>query len=103
MKSLKIGVCGVGNVGGAVLENLANTPEIVASNGGVQIEIIQVGARKGKSAVPYDLDVVTDLMDVAENAEIAGKVTGKVTVSELLILKSTASIHGDISTDNLIR
>ena len=29
-------------------------------------------------------------------------VTGKVTVSELLILKSTASIHGDISTDNLI-
>ena len=70
MKSLKIGVCGVGNVGGAVLENLTNTPEIVASNGGVQIEIIQVGARKGKSAVPYDLDVVTDLMDVAENAEI---------------------------------
>ncbi len=70
MKSLKIGVCGVGNVGGAVLENLTDTPEIVASNGGVQIEIIQVGARKGKSAVPYDLDVVTDLMDVAENAEI---------------------------------
>ena len=70
MKSLKIGVCGVGNVGGAVLENLTNTPEIVASNGGVQIEIIQVGARKGKSAVPYDLDVVTDLMDVAENPEI---------------------------------
>ena len=70
MKSLKIGVCGVGNVGGAVLENLTDTPEIVASNGGVQIEIIQVGARKGKSAVPYDLDVVTDLMDVAENPEI---------------------------------
>ena len=39
---------------------------------------------------------------VAENAEIAGKVTGKVTVSELLILKSSASIHGDISTANLI-
>ena len=64
MKSLKIGVCGVGNVGGAVLENLTNTPDIVVSNGGVQIEITQVGARKGKSAVPYDLDVVTDLMEV---------------------------------------
>ena len=31
MKSLKIGVCGVGNVGGAVLENLTNTPDIVVS------------------------------------------------------------------------
>ena len=46
MKTLKIGVCGVGNVGGAVLENLANSPDIVEENGGVRIEIIQVGARK---------------------------------------------------------
>ena len=54
MKTLKIGVCGVGNVGGAVLENLANSPDIVEENGGVRIEIIQVGARKGKSvAVSY--------------------------------------------------
>ena len=41
MKTLKIGVCGVGNVGGAVLENLANSPSIVEDNGGVRIEIIQ--------------------------------------------------------------
>ena len=70
MKTLKIGVCGVGNVGGAVLENLANSPDIVEENGGVRIEIIQVGARKGKSVVPYDLDVVTDLMEVARNPKI---------------------------------
>ena len=70
MKTLKIGVCGVGNVGGAVLENLAISPNIVEDNGGVRIEIIQVGARKGKSVVPYDLDVVTDLMEVARNPNI---------------------------------
>ena len=70
MKTLKIGVCGVGNVGGAVLENLANSPSIVEDNGGVRIEIIQVGARKGKSVVPYDLEVVTDLMEVARNPNI---------------------------------
>ena len=70
MKTLKIGVCGVGNVGGAVLENLANSPNIVEDNGGVRIEIIQVGARKGKSVVPYDLDVVTDLMEVARNSKV---------------------------------
>ena len=52
MKSLKIGVCGVGNVGGAVIENLTVSPDTVEFNGGVKIDILQVGARKGKSAVP---------------------------------------------------
>ena len=47
MKSLQIGVCGVGNVGGAVLDKLSNSSEIVEANGGVKIEISQVGARKG--------------------------------------------------------
>ena len=70
MKSIKVGVCGVGNVGGAVLENLSNSPEIVENNGGVKIDVIQVGARKGKSAVSFDLNVTTDLMDVANNPEV---------------------------------
>ena len=70
MKSIKVGVCGVGNVGGAVLENLSNSPEIVENNGGVNIDVIQVGARKGKSAVSFDLNVTTDLMDVANNPEV---------------------------------
>lgn len=70
MKSIKVGVCGVGNVGGAVLETLTNSPEIIENNGGVKINIIQVGARKGKSAVPFDLNVTTDLMDVANNPEV---------------------------------
>ena len=70
MKSLKIGVCGVGNVGGAVLDNITNAPDIVRDNGGVNIEVSQVGARKGKSVVPYDLDVTTNLMDIAANSDI---------------------------------
>ena len=70
MKSIQIGVCGVGNVGGAVLENLTNSPEIVENNGGVQIEVLQVGARKGKAVVPYDVKVTSNLMDVASNPDI---------------------------------
>ena len=70
MKSLQIGVCGVGNVGGAVLDKLSNSSEIVEANGGVKIEISQVGARKGKSVVPFDLPVSIDLMEVAENPDI---------------------------------
>lgn len=70
MKSLQIGVCGVGNVGGAVLDKLSNSSGIVEANGGVKIEISQVGARKGKSVVPFDLPVSIDLMEVAENPDI---------------------------------
>ena len=51
MKSLKIGICGVGNVGGAVLDTLEKNPEIIQNQGGVKLEAILVGARKGKSAV----------------------------------------------------
>ena len=70
MKSLKIGVCGVGNVGGAVIENLISSPDTVKNNGGVDIKITQVGARKGKSVVPFDLEVTTNLKEVASNQSI---------------------------------
>ena len=71
MKSLKIGICGVGNVGGAVLDTLEKNPEIIQNQGGVKLEAILVGARKGKSAVTNkDLNVVTDLKEVAASEEI---------------------------------
>ncbi len=37
----------------------------------------------------------------AQNAEIAGNITGVIEVSELLILKPTAVINGDINTNKL--
>ena len=48
MKSLKIGLCGVGNVGGAVLKILTSSKDLVELQGGVNFELVQVGARKGK-------------------------------------------------------
>ena len=71
MNSLKIGICGVGNVGGAVLDTLEKNPEIIQSQGGVKLDIEIVGARKGKSAVTNkNLNVVKDLKEVAANKEI---------------------------------
>ena len=71
MNSLKIGICGVGNVGGAVLDTLEKNPEIIQSQGGVKLDIEIVGARKGKSAVTNkNLNVVKDLREVAANKEI---------------------------------
>ena len=39
---------------------------------------------------------------MAQNAEIAGEVKGRLEVSELLILKPTAVINGDIITNKLL-
>ncbi len=38
---------------------------------------------------------------LAQNAEIAGNVVGKVEVSELLVLKTSSDVNGDISTNKL--
>ena len=71
MKTLKIGIYGVGNVGGAVLDTLSKNPEIIQSQGGVHLEVVLVGARKGKSAVENkQLNVLEDLKEVAANNEI---------------------------------
>ena len=74
----------------------------LSSSGNVRLEGKVIGDLSSSSKVACGETSVVDGNFVAENAEIAGKVTGKVTVDELLILKSTASIHGDISTSNLI-
>ncbi len=74
----------------------------LSSSGNVRLEGKVIGDLSSSSKVACGETSVVDGNVDAENAEIAGKVTGKVTVDELLILKSTASIHGDISTSNLI-
>ena len=74
----------------------------LSSSGNERLEGKVIGDLSSSSKVACGETSVVDGNVVAENAEIAGKVTGKVTVDELLILKSTASIHGDISTSNLI-
>ena len=81
---------------GSVLKGNLNT------SGNVRLEGKVIGDLSSSSKVACGETSVVDGNVIAENAEIAGKVTGKVTVSELLILKSSASIHGDISTSNLI-
>jgi cytoskeletal protein CcmA (bactofilin family) len=38
----------------------------------------------------------------AQNADIEGEVRGKIEVSEILILKATAAVHGDIIAGKLV-
>ena len=54
---------------------------------------------KGKVVIGASGLVTGDV--ICSHADIEGTIKGRVKVSELLSLKSTAKIHGDISTDKL--
>ena len=71
MKTLKVGLCGAGNVGGAVLKTLIKSSQLLEVQGGVHFDLVQVGARRGKEVVPYEgINITTNLADVATNPEV---------------------------------
>ena len=55
--------------------------------------------RQGKVVVGETGRVIGDV--VAVNAEVVGRITGNVMVAEMLVLKATSSIEGDIQTRRL--
>ena len=85
------------NIGkGTVLEGDIQT------YGNIRVEGKGVGNIKSKSkAVLSDTGSIEGDM-LAQNAEIAGEVKGSVEVSEILILKPSAIVHGDILTNKLV-
>ena len=95
MKSLRVGLCGVGNVGRAVLRTLISSSRLLEVQGGVHFELEQVGARRGKEAVPFEgVNVTTDLKEVATNpnVDVLVEVIGGVEFSYELV--STAIKEG---------
>ena len=81
---------------GSLLKGNLNVP------GNIRLEGKVVGNVKSKSKIVCGETSVIEGNVNAVNAEIAGKINGKVKVEELLILKSSCIINGDISTEKLI-
>ncbi|KOY88158.1 hypothetical protein AD998_11005 [bacterium 336/3] len=70
--------------------------------GNVRIDGKLVGDIKSKSKVATGNASVVEGCITAQNAEIEGEVKGSLEVTELLVLKSTAIIHGDILTSKMV-
>ncbi len=70
--------------------------------GDLRIDGKLVGDLKTKSKAVFGQSSVVEGNVIAQNAEVEGHVTGTVEVTDVLILKSTAVIDGDIVTDKLI-
>jgi cytoskeletal protein CcmA (bactofilin family) len=81
---------------GTVISGDIDTP------GDIRIEGKLEGNLFCKSRVILAPGAVLEGNLVAAHAELAGEVSGKVEVKEMLTLKGSAAIHGDINTGKLI-
>lgn len=88
-------------IDGASINLIGNGTSItgnITSNGDVRID----GTLKGNLSISGKLVVGTsgniEGNVVCQNADVSGKIHGKVTVNELLTLKATAKLLGDIVT-----
>ena len=70
--------------------------------GNIRVEGKVVGNVKTKSKVALGQSSRVEGSILAQNAEVAGEVQGTLEVTDLLLLKPTAVVHGDIVTNKLI-
>ncbi len=70
--------------------------------GNIRVEGKVIGNVKTKSKAAFGQSSEVEGSIIAQNAEVAGHVSGTVEVSEVLLLKASAVIDGDIITNKLI-
>jgi cytoskeletal protein CcmA (bactofilin family) len=74
----------------------------VETFGNIRIEGRVVGNIKSKSKIALGNASRVEGNISAQNADIEGEVKGKIDISEMLVLKATAVINGDIITGKLV-
>ena len=73
----------------------------INSNGDVRIDGTLKGSIKTEGKVVLGKEGVVEGDVVCQNADISGIIKAKITVSNLLSLKETAKLNGDIVTNKL--
>ena len=74
----------------------------IETSGNIRIEGRINGSIKSKSKIALGHSSHVDGNITAQNADFEGTVKGKIDISEILVLKATAVVHGDISTGKLV-
>jgi homoserine dehydrogenase len=97
MDSIKVGLLGLGVVGGGTWHVLQRNAEEISRRAGRQIEIIQVAVRdvaKARSKIGEKVDITDDPMSVVSNPsiDIVVELIGGTTVARDLVLQAIA--HG---------
>ena len=94
------------------VEELSNSSNIIGKGtivngsietfGNLRVEGKVIGDIKTKSKAAFGNSSKVEGSVLAQNAEVAGHITGTIEVTELLVLKTPASIDGDIITNKLL-
>ncbi|WP_111640606.1 homoserine dehydrogenase [Marinimicrobium alkaliphilum] len=95
MKPVRLGICGLGTVGGGTVNVLARNGKAINARAGCDIVISQIGARRDNPNCDVSaLNVVADIFKVATNPEVdvVVELIGGTTDAKELIL--TAIKHG---------
>ena len=95
-----------------VAEEISNSSNVIGKGtvlegnietfGNIRIEGKIVGNVKSKSKIALGASSHIDGNVSAQNADIEGEVRGKIEIADLLVLKATAVVHGDILTGKLV-
>jgi cytoskeletal protein CcmA (bactofilin family) len=73
----------------------------ITTDGDFRIDGVLVGSIQCKGKIVIGQTGSIDGNIVCQNADISGKVKAQIQVEQLLILKSTAELTGDVTTDKL--
>ncbi|MEQ9592831.1 MAG: polymer-forming cytoskeletal protein [Cyclobacteriaceae bacterium] len=74
----------------------------VETYGNIRIEGKVIGNIKSKSKIALGNSSNVQGNIIAQNADVEGEVKGKLEITEMLILKATAVVNGDIITGKLV-
>ncbi|MDQ3051463.1 MAG: polymer-forming cytoskeletal protein [Bacteroidota bacterium] len=74
----------------------------IKSMGDIRIDGTIIGSVSSKSKVVIGTTGQVQGDIFCQNADISGTIQGKTTVSEMLFLKATSKLNGDISTGKLV-
>jgi len=68
---IRLGLCGIGTVGGGVLELLGRNGEALAGRAGAPLEVVHIGARRDRDGVdPGGASVSREVLDVAADPSV---------------------------------
>jgi cytoskeletal protein CcmA (bactofilin family) len=74
----------------------------IETYGNIRIEGRVIGNIRSKSKIALGGNSQVEGNIVSQNADIEGEVKGRLDISEMLVLKATAVVLGDISTGKLV-
>lgn len=74
----------------------------ISAEGDIRIDGKVKGIVSSKAKVVLGASAIVEGDVVCQNADISGKIIGKVEVKDLLFMKNTGSIDGDIVTNKIV-